>query len=209
MREPKQKLGQPGRPREFDEVEALSKIMQLFWENGYEATGLADILKATGLGKASLYAAYGNKHTMYLKALTQYDSLMVESAVQALCDSGRPASDRLKAFLSAPLEAVRQNNDRRGCFLCNAAADRSALDTDTAALVRSGYAKMQAGLETVIAELDTSLTNDQVANNAALALTVYSGLRVMARSSVPDIHLLAGRDACLNAVLTCAPSRPI
>lgn len=201
MRDPTHMPGQPGRPREFDEMEALSKIMQLFWENGYEATGLSDILKATGLGKASLYSAYGNKHAMYLKALAHYESLMVDSAVQALCHVGHPANDRLKGFLSAPLEAVRQNNDRRGCFLCNAAADRSALDDDTAALVRRGYEKMQTGLETAIADLGKPFTEDQIVESATLALSVYSGLRIMARSGVPDTQLYAGRDACLNAII--------
>ena len=78
-------MQQPGRPREFDPDETLSKIMRLFWENGYEATGLSEITSVTGLGKASLYKAFGNKQSMYLKALKHYEGLMVDAAVAVLC----------------------------------------------------------------------------------------------------------------------------
>jgi len=96
-------MQQPGRPREFDPDEVLSKIMQLFWENGYEGTGLSDIIAATGMGKASLYSAFGNKQEMYLKALARYEALMVDSAVAILRAGDRPPLERINAFLSAPM----------------------------------------------------------------------------------------------------------
>lgn len=203
MREPGFTSSHPGRPRQFDEAETLSEIMQLFWENGYEGTGLSDIIKATGLSKASLYAAYGNKQSMYLKALGHYEAQMVDSAVAALRNRNHPALDRVSAFLQAPITAVDRTSDRRGCFLCNASADRAAIDAKTGDLVRRGYAKMRGALEQTIGELGTNGESDFAKRNAQLVLTVYSGLRVMARSGTGLSDLIMAKEACLKALASC------
>lgn len=193
-------MQQPGRPREFDPDEMLSKIMQLFWEHGYEATGLSDIIAVTGLGKASLYSAFGNKQQMYLKALARYESLMVDSAVAILRAPDRPPLDRIAAFLSAPVTAVRDTADRRGCFLCNAAADRASLDRETDALVLRGYAKMRAAIADALGTAFPDAGADHIAQRAQLVLTVYSGLRVMARSGMSGDDLALAGAAVLDAL---------
>ena len=177
-------MQQPGRPREFDPEETLSKIMKLFWEHGYEATGLSDIIKATGLGKASLYSAFGNKQSMYLKALAHYDQLMVDAGVSTLRSPEMAPLDRITAFLSAPIAAVRDQIDRRGCFLCNASADRAALDDDTAAVVRQGYEKMRRAIAHSLMEEFPHLPVATIQARSELVLTVYSGLQIMARSGM-------------------------
>lgn len=62
-----------GRPREFDIDEALERAMQVFWERGYEGVSLADLTKAMGITKPSLYAAFGNKAELFRKALERYN----------------------------------------------------------------------------------------------------------------------------------------
>ena len=191
-------MQQPGRPREFDPDEVLSKIMQLFWENGYEGTGLSDIIAATGMGKASLYSAFGNKQEMYLKALARYEALMVDSAVAILRAGDRPPLERINAFLSAPITAVRDNADRRGCFLCNAAADRASLDPKTGALVLRGYAKVRSAITEALNADRPDQDDDATAQHAQLVLTVYSGLRVMARSGMKNEDLEMAKNAVLE-----------
>ncbi|MEM1429344.1 MAG: TetR/AcrR family transcriptional regulator [Pseudomonadota bacterium] len=190
-------MQQPGRPREFDPEEMLSKIMHLFWENGYEATGLSDIIAATGMGKASLYSAFGNKRAMYLKALAQYEILMVDAAVAILRAHDRAPLDRIDAYLSAPLVAVRDEADRRGCFLCNAAADRASLDGKTGALVLRGYGKMRSAVAAALQDADPDLDAASIARNAQLIVTVYSGMRVMSRSGMEVADLALAKDAVL------------
>lgn len=185
-----------GRPREFDPEETLSKTMQLFWENGYEATVLRDIIQATNLGKASLYKAFGNKQSMYLKALSHYEGLMVEAAVTTLRSTDQPPIDRIEMFLSSPIIAVRDHKDRRGCFLCNAAADRASLDEEAGKLVQRGYAKMRSAVHDSLIEAEPTLDPLLAAARAELVLTVYSGLRVMARSGIaPEVLSLAKEQA--------------
>ena len=66
-----------GRPREFDTDEAIKSAMGVFWSFGYHATSLPELLDATNLSRGSLYAAFGDKHGLFLRALDRYiaDSL--------------------------------------------------------------------------------------------------------------------------------------
>lgn len=194
-------MQQPGRPREFDEDETLAKIMRLFWENGYEATGLSDIIAATGLGKASLYKAFGNKHAMYLKALGHYETLMIDAAVKLLRAPDLAPLERVEAFLSLSITAIGEG-DRRGCFLCNAAADRAALDGDTGTVVRRGYDKMRRGIAHSLAEFSPEESQSTTDARANLILTVYSGLRVLSRAGGSAETLNAAKDETMR-MLTC------
>ena len=186
--------GARGRPRGFDEAQALDIIMRLFWERGYEATGLSDIIQATGLGKASLYATFGNKQAMYLRALAAFETNMVDAGVQMLSDGSVPPMDRMTAFLDAPIAARRDAGDVTGCFLCNASADRAALDHETAEAVQRCYGKLARALERTVAEI----TGPEAAPaRAQMLLAVYSGLRVMVRTGLPIASLEKARDDAL------------
>jgi AcrR family transcriptional regulator len=187
----------PGRPRQFDEDEALAAIMQLFWEHGYQATGLSDIIKATGLGKASLYATFGNKQSMYLRALAAFETQMVDAGTHMLRNDAIPAMERITAFLDAPIAARRDAGDARGCFLCNASADRAALDAETAEIVRRCYAKLGVALEQALAEI---MPQDIAQRRAHMLLAVYAGLRVMARSGGDIAALEQARDDALRSI---------
>ena len=61
-----------GRPREFDEDTVLEAAMEAFWSKGYEATSLAELCTCMGLNKGSLYQAFGDKHTLFMRALKAY-----------------------------------------------------------------------------------------------------------------------------------------
>ena len=64
-----------GRPRSYDPEQALQQIMEAFWKTGYSGTSLDDLSAATGLNRPSLYAAFGDKRAIYLKALAHYRQL--------------------------------------------------------------------------------------------------------------------------------------
>ena len=108
--------------------------------------------------------------------------------------------DRIEAFLSSPIIALRDHADRRGCFLCNAAADRAALDSDTAELVRRGYSKMRNAIADALRMAFPKLTSKTLDARSELVLTVYSGLRIMARAGLESDNLVLARDAVLTAL---------
>src|ERR1700751_1517247 len=61
-----------GRPRSFDVEAAVDRAMGVFWSRGYNATALPDLLRATKLSRGSLYAAFGDKHSLFLRAVDRY-----------------------------------------------------------------------------------------------------------------------------------------
>lgn len=63
-----------GRPREFDRQFALKKALEVFWEKGYEPATLPDLCAAMGINPPSLYAAFGNKASLFLEAIQQYET---------------------------------------------------------------------------------------------------------------------------------------
>ena len=196
MRDHEKSLSSAGRPREFDKADVLAKIMSLFWERGYEGTGLSDIMTVTGLQKGSLYKAFGSKHEMYVQALAHYEVKMVDAAANSLKSGGNPIK-RISTFLNAPIYAAWNQNDQRGCFLCNASADRAALDPEAQALVTRGYAKLESALKAAVAEARADWPAATIDQFAQLLLSVYSGLRVMARARVQRDRLEGARDAGL------------
>jgi len=63
-----------GRPRAYDPEVVLEKALNLFWEKGFAATSLDDLVEATGVNRPSLYAGFGDKEALYLKAMELYRS---------------------------------------------------------------------------------------------------------------------------------------
>jgi TetR/AcrR family transcriptional regulator, transcriptional repressor for nem operon len=195
MREPKV----IGRPREFDEEDALARIMDVFWGKGFEGTSMSDLETATGLRKGSLYAAFGDKRAMYLKALALYDRTAVDNTVRVLTGIDAPER-RIGKFLQSPIDAVAVENDRRGCFLCNASIDQAAVDPETQRSVNSSFERLGRLLEKVLSELNT-MDNNRRRAAAQHLLSVYFGLRVLAKAGQPVRMLKAAREAALRSVL--------
>jgi len=202
MREARPSARQAGRPRGFDEDAVLARIMELFWQRGFEAVSLSDIVAATGLGKGSLYATFGDKRAMYLAALRAYEASVIAAAVTALTGPS-PARDRIAAFMTNAVEAGRgagrgERDPARGCFLCNAALDLAPRDAETAALVRRGFDALGRALADALAEAEPGLPDTDRASRADGLLATYAGLRVMARAGCPPARLAAIRDAALE-----------
>lgn len=189
---------QVGRPREFQEDAALLKIMETFWRYGYEGTSLSALVDATQLKKGSLYAAFGDKHDMYRKALAHYEKEIVNPAAEFLSSGGAQSYTRIRDFLSAPIQAAWSDNDTRGCFLCNASADHADTDPETAQLVQRGFDKLETSMKTALVNLD--FDTSEARQLARMLLTIYAGLRIMARSGRPKATLENARDYALAIV---------
>ena len=188
-----------GRPREFDEDKALAKIMDVFWEKGFEGASMSDLETATGLRKGSLYAAFGDKRAMYRKSVALYGRTAINESVAVLTGVDAPER-RIGKFLQAPIDAVVVANDRRGCFLCNASIDQAAVDPETQRSVTGSFERLGGVLEKVLWELGT-IDNSRRRAVAQHLLSVYFGLRVLAKAGQPVRMLKAAREAALRSVL--------
>lgn len=76
------------RTKEFDPDAALQAALELFWRRGYEATSMSDLVEHLGIGRASLYATFGSKHELYLKALDRYAELSDPKLLDELSQPG-------------------------------------------------------------------------------------------------------------------------
>ena len=130
------------RPREFDVDAALESVMHLFWGKGYEATSLDDLCKTTGLGRSSLYAAFGDKRNLYFKALERYEDAAQVRVAGALAKG--PIRKSLAAFIGRIIDDIVAGPGRRGCFIGNCAAELSRMDRGAAQRVRRSLERTEA-----------------------------------------------------------------
>lgn len=176
------------RPREFDMDEATARAMALFWATGYEESSLADLLNHMGIARGSLYKAYGDKRSVWMAALDLYDRTVVQQAVTMLIDPDRgPGLTRVANFLGAPAAAIRDRDDQRGCFLCNAAVDRGPDDAEGHARVLSMFGRLEQGLRAAFAD-DADVRGwcaEDIDIKSQTTLAAYVGLRVLARAGRP------------------------
>jgi TetR/AcrR family transcriptional regulator, transcriptional repressor for nem operon len=136
------------RPREFDADDALERATRVFWTRGFEHTSLDDLCAATGLGRSSLYAAFGDKRALYLKALARYEERSVARIAKAF--EGRTLRQGLEAFLAGLIDDIVAGPGRSGCFIGNCAAELARLDRAAAARVRASLERIEAAFREVL-----------------------------------------------------------
>src|ERR1700733_13548406 len=105
-----------GRPRSFDEKEALKKATQVFWSKGYDGVTIDDLVTGMGVGRPSLYAVFGDKRTLFLRVLKDYAEKKGARAAKALL-SPQTLRDSLAGFLRHAVETATQKGCARGCLL--------------------------------------------------------------------------------------------
>ena len=102
-----------GRPREFDTDKALERAMQLFWRQGYEGTSVADLTRELGVNRPSLYAAFGSKETLFLKALDLYEA---RAGYRQAALAAPTANAYARALLEGAANLHGDRNNPPGCL---------------------------------------------------------------------------------------------
>ncbi|MDL5156095.1 TetR/AcrR family transcriptional regulator [Actinomycetospora termitidis] len=131
------------RPREFDEGRVVLAIRDEFWDKGYAATSTDDLLRVSGLGKGSLYGAFGDKRSVFLRVLREYDDANLQALRQRLDDAERGIV-LVREFLLGPTDDPTGAAARRGCLLANSNAELAVSTPDVAAEARRTYAAITA-----------------------------------------------------------------
>lgn len=170
------------RPRTFDTGDVLDTVLEAFRSKGYEATSLDDLEKATGLRRASLYAAYGDKRALYLSALRRWDAACAARLLSDLNEArtGRAALERL--FKDVLEDAAR---DPRGCLLAGAAFELAALDEGVARCVGDHRRRFEGALAASIlrGRADGSVASrGDVRTQARFLFAALQGLRALAKA---------------------------
>ncbi|MEO3868233.1 TetR/AcrR family transcriptional regulator [Nonomuraea sp. B12E4] len=186
------------RVREFDTEAALEAAMSAFRRRGYEGTSVQDLVDATGIGRGSLYAAFGSKEGLYLAVMDRYREQYAVPLVELL-DSGAPARDLIRAVLVGVVDEIVGDGERLSCLIVSATTERLPHDPDVAKRVRATTSSLEDALTELIRKAQASgqVTSAREATDLArFLLTSVHGLRIMGainpdRSSLTNIAEVA------------------
>ena len=179
-----------GRPRAFDVDKALDSALELFWTHGYEGTSLAMLTEAMGINVPSLYAAFGNKETLFRKALERYLATPASYMAGALREpTARAVAEKV---LSGSIELVTHPNNPGGCLLVQGAMAASPQGTPirhTLSQIRTaGEVAMRQRFERAKKEGDLPASAD-AAKLARFIMTMNCGLAVQAAGGASRAQL--------------------
>jgi TetR/AcrR family transcriptional regulator, transcriptional repressor for nem operon len=188
------------RPRSFDESEVLRAARDQFWSRGYAATRVDDIAAATGLGKGSLYGAFGDKHQLFLRTFDDHCAGLIEAVRRALDGPDDRAYERLRAHVLAVANATAWDVCLRGCLLAKGTAELSGQDPAVAATARRTFAAIQELLSSCIAAAQRAgdiRQGTDPAQLAALLLAVLRGIEALGKGGSSPDSLRAIADTAL------------
>ncbi|WP_191059787.1 TetR/AcrR family transcriptional regulator [Geminicoccus harenae] len=186
-----------GRPRAFDREAALAKATRLFWLKGYEATSIADLTEAMGIGSPSLYAAFDSKEALYLEALRYYADHYSE-LVWGRYDAAATARQAVECLLLDSAAALTNTCDGNppGCMVTLSSVDGEGHAELDARMRRARAAmldRLEARLDQAVAEGELPASTD-VQALARFVQTVQSGMSILARDGAGrgELEAVAG-----------------
>ncbi|MBP2195113.1 TetR/AcrR family transcriptional regulator [Pantoea cypripedii] len=172
-----------GRPREFNVDTAVEDAMLVFWEKGYDGTSLLDLLEGMDITRGSLYKAFGDKKSLFLKSLDQYAERGLQETELALNGQGL-VIDSIRSSLLRALKLSQGDSGRLGCFLVATAMEMSSKDDEIACRVRSIFERLQKlYADTIIrGQLSGEINNEKNAHQLArLLVNQIEGMRVLGK----------------------------
>jgi len=150
-----------GPNKQFDQDDVLNKALQVFWNNGYEATSMQDLVGSMGINRASMYQTYGNKHSLFMSSLDSYIDSSLKSVAQII-GSGEAPMDSLQHLFE---NMIKQSIDgeKHGCFINNTAIELGSHDSVIAEKICNFWARMEAIFETQVKQ---AIDNNELYENA-------------------------------------------
>lgn len=194
-----------GRPREFDVNDALETAMTIFWRDGYGGASLNKIAAATGVGKPSLYAAFGDKEHLYLRALAHYGARLQEHYAQVL-DAEPDTRRAIETLLLSTIAATGHSAGRGGCMVV-AGSTMSDAEGVPASVRRAISDALHARFRAIEQRLERGKREGQLPASAATTAlasfysTVHAGLVVQAQ----DKRCSKGLEEAVNAAMAAWP----
>lgn len=188
------------RPRGFEEDDVLDRAMAVFWAKGFEAATLDDLEAATGLGRGSLYGAFGDKRRLFLRSMEHYLEAAMAGPASRLTEATGKAG--LLAFFREVVDGATGERGRRGCMVTNCAIELAAHDPEAAAQVVRHLDRLEGQFLRVVesAQMKGEIAAEREPRHIArLLVACLQGLLVLSKAR-PDRAWL---DDAVHAVETC------
>jgi AcrR family transcriptional regulator len=164
------------RPRKFDEARVVRAARDQFWSGGYAATSVDDLQDVTGLGRGSLYGAFGDKHALFLRVFDDYCTDAV-AGVRGQLRAPGSAYEHLVAHIRAVAEGVAADGEHRGCLLAKSTAELASVDAEVARRAAQTFAELHRMLADTVADAQREGDIDPGADADQLAGTILALLR--------------------------------
>lgn len=173
------------RTKDFDENEVLGKAINIFWHKGYNGTSMQDLVDGLGISRSSLYDTYGDKHTLFIKALERYQH-DGSAKVCAIINSGAPAKETLKTLLEWITGELLGDQKQKGCFMVNAEVEVAPHDEEVSRMVCQNDQQVEDAFYKIIknGQENGEIVNRQDARALArFTFNTVKGIRVTAKST--------------------------
>jgi len=192
--------------RQFDEEAMLEQALELFWRRGFANTTMQDLAAATGVQRGSLYNAYGDKDTLFLKVFERYRLRFVGQMREALA---RPRlRDALRSFFDFVITSMTTGTPTRGCLSTKTALGNEVLDPSLQTVLRQLLDDIEAALVERLSQGDEAEGLPIPVRQAArLVVTFTRGLVVVERVYADEKRMRASADALIKLLLPTAAAR--
>lgn len=184
------------RPREFNTEEVLTQVMQTFWAKGYSATSMRDLVDSTGVHRASLYSAFGNKQALFRAAIDYYFEVVAEARIAEMLAASR-GRDGIEQFFRKIAEVASEDECYWGCLVVNTAVELASHEHEIVERLRGNQRRFEAAFTTCIeraqAEGDIDPGRDPVAVARFLLASLF-GLQALAKAG-PGLQVIADATA--------------
>jgi len=190
-----------GRPKVFDREAALDKAMTLFWQHGYEATSLADLVEATGAKAPTLYAEFANKEGLFRAVLDRYISrFAAKHEAQLFCEE-KTVEQALRDYFSAVATCFTSKDTPAGCFMINTSATLAASSKEISQTLKSRHAMQEKTLCEFLTQRQKrgEIPQDKPVCELALFLScILQGMSISAREGASYEKLMSISDTTLR-----------
>jgi TetR/AcrR family transcriptional repressor of nem operon len=190
------------RPVEFDREQVLRDAMLQFWRHGYHKTSVRDLTAATRLQPGSLYGAFTNKRTLFLKSLDYYTETLQATVDQVLRSKERPLA-RIRRFFNLLLDETASDPEEKGCLLVNTLLETPTEEREITQRAAGALAYVEGAFADVLEEAKRSGELPPDADAGALAkmlMTGIFGLRVYAKMQLSQGTLASIAETILSTL---------
>ena len=189
-----------GRPKKFNEAEVLGKAMNLFWLHGYQGIGLSGLCSGMGISRQSLYDTFGDKRTLFIKAIHFYRENLLSQLLQILADPANPLENVRKVM--GYFECRVAANDFRGCLVANTLVELGQHDKEIADLLGDTLGLLEQGLRTALQNAQKAGELPPDRDTKLLARTLTNAFLGMAVSSRLSTHRESIKDVFQGVMAT-------
>jgi TetR/AcrR family transcriptional regulator, transcriptional repressor for nem operon len=171
------------RPKEFDREEVVQKALYTFWEKGYEATTLPDLLEAMGINRSSFYNTFADKQTLFREVMSLYYQ---QTAIKRLTilQKAKSAKQGLRDYFSHNIDVAVAEYNPGGCLLTNTATNLKTIDEEISRSIIQGVDRLEQAIHTLLERGQCSgeiSGNKDVKAIARLMIATSYGLNIAAR----------------------------